>query len=137
MNKYFLWIASIICFQTTTAQVSDPNQVAKDAATNHVNNDMGNAADNGLNKAENSIKGLFKKKNKAPKADSSQSAYKAHAPATSGQDTPTGQPASLGLYANYDFVPGDKIIFQSQLQDEQTGQIPSQFMVSNGCSVSK
>ncbi|HVZ55512.1 MAG TPA: OmpA family protein [Chitinophagaceae bacterium] len=39
---------------------------------------------------------------------------------------------TLISYRNYDFVPGDKIIFQSQLADEQTGEIPSQFDLSNG-----
>lgn len=35
-------------------------------------------------------------------------------------------------YKNYDFVPGDKIIFESDLADEQVGEIPSQFDLTEG-----
>jgi outer membrane protein OmpA-like peptidoglycan-associated protein len=42
------------------------------------------------------------------------------------------QPEGIRTYKNYDFVPGDTIIFESQLEDEETGEIPSQFTLSNG-----
>jgi OOP family OmpA-OmpF porin len=42
------------------------------------------------------------------------------------------QQASIKTYKNYDFVPGDKIIFESQLADEDTGEIPSQFTLDSG-----
>jgi outer membrane protein OmpA-like peptidoglycan-associated protein len=55
---------------------------------------------------------------------------------SSGSDsksgTSSGAAPTLKSYANYDFVPGDNIIFESQLADEQTGEIPSQFTLSNG-----
>ena len=65
MKKAFLFIiiAFIFC-RASVAQVNDPNQVAKDATTNQANNDMNSAANNGVNKTENSVKGLFKKKKK-------------------------------------------------------------------------
>ena len=44
-------------------------------------------------------------------------------------ETNTG---SIKDYKNYDFVPGSKIIFESQLADERTGEIPSQFILANG-----
>ncbi len=58
---------------TVMAQVNDPNQVAKDAATNQTNSDIDNSAQNGVNKADNAIKGLFKKKNKNTTSNASQS----------------------------------------------------------------
>ena len=39
---------------------------------------------------------------------------------------------TIADYKNYDFVPGDKIIFQSQLADERVGEIPSQFILNKG-----
>jgi OOP family OmpA-OmpF porin len=42
------------------------------------------------------------------------------------------RPGRLISYKNYDFVPGDRIIFQSQLADEETGEIPSQFILKEG-----
>ena len=62
-KSLFIVIACIFCRAGIT-QVNDPGQVAKDATTNQTNNDMNSAADNGVNKAESSVKGLFKKKKK-------------------------------------------------------------------------
>ncbi len=74
MNKRFLTgLIACILFSMANGQVNNPGQVANDAATNQANNDMNNAANKGVNDAEKGIGNLFKKKNKAPKTDSSQS----------------------------------------------------------------
>ncbi|MBS1946985.1 MAG: OmpA family protein [Bacteroidetes bacterium] len=123
-----LLFASLLLF-SAKAQVNDPSQVGKDAATNHVNNNMDNAAENGLNKAENSIKGLFKKKNK--NGNNNQSTNNS-ANGNNNQPSNSSGTANLKTYQNYDFVPGDTVIFESSLADEQAGEIPSQFTVSDG-----
>jgi OOP family OmpA-OmpF porin len=125
-KSLFIIIAFIFC-QAAIAQVNDPNQVAKDATTNQANNDMNSAADNGVNKAESSVKGLFKKKKKDENPNNSSNTK---APETSPDTiSPNG---TVKEYSNYDFVPGDKIIFQSQLEDERSGEIPSQFTLNSG-----
>lgn len=125
-KSLFIIITFIFC-QAAIAQVNDPNQVAKDAATNQANNDMNSAADNGVSKAENSVKGLFKKKKKDENPNNSPNATMPK----SDRDTET-QNGTVKEYRNYDFVPGDKIIFQSQLEDERSGEIPSQFTLNSG-----
>ncbi len=73
MNKKFLLgLSTCVLFSIAEGQVNNPSQVANDAATNQANNDMNNAANNGVNKAEKGIEGIFKKKNKPAKTDSSQ-----------------------------------------------------------------
>ena len=125
-KSLFIVIACIFC-QAGIAQVNDPGQVAKDATTNQANNDMNSAADNGVNKAGSSVKGLFKKKKKDENPNNSSITT---APKT---DRDTGsQNGTVKEYRNYDFVPGDKIIFQSQLEDERSGEIPSQFTLNSG-----
>ncbi len=42
-----------------------------------------------------------------------------------------GKPTIIS-YRNYDFVPGDTVIFQSNLADEEVGEIPSQFTLLDG-----
>ncbi len=64
------------------------------------------------------------------KIHSSKSADNTDKTVTSNADASSS--TAIKSYANYDFVPGDKIIFQSQLADEQTGEIPSQFDLSHG-----
>lgn len=112
------------------AQVENPGTAAKNGATNHANNDINSSVDNGLNKTEGAIKGLFKKKKK-----DAASAQAPGAPASSPSPSATvdSQPAqSLSVYKNYDFIPGDRIIFQSALADESVGEIPSQFTLNKG-----
>ena len=138
MKKYLV-IAAIIIFNNAApaySQVENPADATKNAATNVTNSNIDNSTNSAVNKAENGIKSLFKKKNKKTAGndatnnppDSNTNTATNNAPAVSGQQqTPT-----LKSYANYDFIPGDKIIFESQLADEQTGEIPSQFDLSHG-----
>ncbi|MCL5031160.1 MAG: OmpA family protein [Bacteroidetes bacterium] len=44
----------------------------------------------------------------------------------------SNQVPTIISYKNYDFVPGDTVIFQSNLADEEVGEIPSQFTLSHG-----
>jgi outer membrane protein OmpA-like peptidoglycan-associated protein len=127
MKKKSLFIIFACICQAVIAQVNDPNQVAKDATTNQANNDMNSSANNGVNKAESSVKGLFKKKKKDENPNNNSNTT---APKTD-QDTGS-QNGTVKDYRNYDFVPGDKIIFQSQLEDERNGEIPSQFTLNSG-----
>lgn len=132
MKQIFLLLSSSLFFLSAFAQINDPKQVTKDAATNHANNNIDNAAENGVNKAENAIKGLFKKKNKKSNDNKSTSASDSTANQNNKQVSNSSDTGGLKTYQNYDFVPGDTIIFESNLADEQTGQIPSQFTLSDG-----
>jgi len=129
MKRIFIILICLVATTQLHAQVVDPADATKTGATDHANTDISNSVDNGLNKTESAIKGFFKKKKKtAPPAQASQ-------PAASTQATTGGNASSTGTmkdYKNYDFTPGTKIIFQSNLADERTGEIPSQFVLENG-----
>ncbi|HVZ97939.1 MAG TPA: OmpA family protein, partial [Chitinophagaceae bacterium] len=81
----------------------------------------------------NGVKGLFKKKKKnandqQPQTNSSNAQNNADNNSShNAAAVPTVQ-----TYRNYDFVPGDTVIFESNLADEQAGEIPSQFTLSEG-----
>lgn len=128
MKKLFIMLVFIAAAGTLRAQVENPGDAAKQGATDHVNDNVQNGVDNGLNNTENAIKGLFKKKKKAPANGQNQQQQPAMSQAGGGGDTP----GTMADYKNYDFVPGTKIIFESQLADEQAGEIPSQFTMLNG-----
>jgi OOP family OmpA-OmpF porin len=53
-------------------------------------------------------------------------------PEENKQALASAAPPSVESYKNYDFVPGDKIIFESNLADERSGEIPSQFTLEHG-----
>lgn len=133
-----LLLCCIACF--ANAQVSNPNQVATDAATNHANNDMNNAADRGINKAEQGINNLFKKKNKDKKQDSTaqvtnKTVDQSNSASQQTSVTQMQQPSSIKVYQNYDFIPGEKIIFDDNFQDDQDGEFPAHWKISKGQAI--
>jgi len=44
-------------------------------------------------------------------------------------------PASLKTYNNYDFVPGDKILFEDNFSDDQDGEFPAKWNLESGQGV--
>ena len=141
MKRILLFACSLFfCLSVCTvqAQVNDPGQVAKDAASNHANSDMDNAADQGLDKAEQGIGNLFKKKKKDKKSSANQ-ASAANASARQGDDnnqTPSGaQAPAIKTYQNYDFVAGDKIIFDDDFTADQDGEFPAHWGLNKGQAV--
>ena len=136
MKKTILLACIFLCLNSIHAQVNDPNQVAKDAATNHANNDMDNAANKGLDKAEQGVGNLFKKKNKDKdkKTDASKPAASGSSATDASQDPPAAT-ASLKSYQNYDFVPGEKILFEDHFTDDQDGEFPAHWKLGAGQAV--
>jgi OmpA-OmpF porin, OOP family len=137
MKKILSALFAFVIAGALQAQVENPGTAAKNGATDHANKDMNNSINDGLNKTEGAVKGLFKKKKKgaAAPAAASASASAAASPAAANAAAPkdTAQPGpTLAVYKNYDFVPGDKIIFQSSLADESVGEIPSQLTLNKG-----
>jgi outer membrane protein OmpA-like peptidoglycan-associated protein len=131
-----LTLLLVFCATTllTRAQVTDPKQTAQQGAADKANNNVSNTVNGGLDKTEGAIKGLFKKKKKdAPAAG-------ATAPGTSGSpastDTqPAGNPASIKSYANYDFVPGENILFEDNFVEDQDGEFPAHWKLEKGQAV--
>ncbi|MBS1530655.1 MAG: OmpA family protein [Bacteroidetes bacterium] len=114
------------------AQIDNPADKAKSDATSSVNNNVDNTVDNSVNKAESAIKGLFRKKKKENNQQQTNT-QKGNQQAQVAQPSAAGgSTGSIKDYKNYDFITGDKIIFQSQLADESVGEIPSQFTLVHG-----
>lgn len=81
------------------------------------------ATDKAMDKVENGVK------NKGKAATSSNDSDQSN---TSTQPSGKAENLSVKSYKNYDFVPGDSIIFISQLENEKVGEIPSQFNLLEG-----
>lgn len=136
MKKYFFIISMLFCCNVIFAQINDPKQVAKDAGSNHVNDKMDNAADNAADKLENGIKGLFKKKKKKDdkSSNNSQTSKSQNSNTTSNSSVTNSSDSkdSLKIYQNYDFVPGDSIIFADDFSDDQMGELPAHWQLDHG-----
>ncbi len=129
MKNILIILVFLFAVTSLAAQVTNPGDVAKNGATDHTNTDVSSGIDNGLSKTEGAIKGLFKKKKKP---DNSQQTNNSPAGNSQNGGSASAGPAAIKDYKNYDFVPGTKIIFESQLADERSGEIPSQFILANG-----
>jgi OmpA-OmpF porin, OOP family len=93
-----------------------------------------NKVDSGASKGINKVKGLFKKK----KTDNTASGNSAATAAgqTPGQASPTngstGDAGNLSVYANYDFVPGEQIVFADDFSQDQDGEFPAHWKLDKG-----
>lgn len=133
MRTLLFAIVPLTCFTPLHAQVANPGQVTKDAATNKVNSNIYDAANNGVNKAEGTIKGLFKKKAKPGEADNPVNKPGGNSGAAS--DAAPATPAGYRSYSNYDFVPGDNVLFEDHFEDDQDGEFPAHWELEAGQGV--
>ena len=111
-------------------------------ADNRSNNATDRAIDAGFNKLEEGLKGVFKKKDKNAKNEgksedaASEEAKVTDEPdqapeqAAAGKESKTATPALS--WSKYDFVPGDAVIFDDNLQNEQNGEFPSRWDLHQG-----
>ena len=52
--------------------------------------------------------------------------------ATSNTAAASGSSQNFTAYAKFDFVPGDSVVFEDNIQEEDTDEIPSKWLVENG-----
>jgi OmpA-OmpF porin, OOP family len=93
------------------------------------------AIDKGLDKLEEGIGNLFGKKKKK---DKSQAEEVEEAQPGDGPPVNAWQPQQIAAkgpelnWAKYDFVPGDKVIFEDNLENEENGEFPSRWDLKEG-----
>ncbi|HRN72576.1 MAG TPA: OmpA family protein [Ginsengibacter sp.] len=97
----------------------------KQTAADRVINDVGNATEKAIDKTEDAAKKGTKKSRNGASGDEGSNK-------DDETNSGTSSTPSIKSYKNYDFVPGDTILFESNLADEQTGEIPSQFTLVEG-----
>jgi outer membrane protein OmpA-like peptidoglycan-associated protein len=136
----FILIAGGLLFSQVdpaAAQIKDPVKTAEEKGENRVNRGIDRGIDKGFDKIEEGIGSLFKKKNKKDKNKNGEAAE------DQGQASDTKQSAASGSsagkqsgptlnWAKYDFVPGDKIIFEDNLEGEVNGEFPSRWDLYKG-----
>lgn len=121
-------------------QVTNPGTVVQTDASNQANSNINNGVNNSLNNIQNGVTGLFKKKKKQPIATDSAKMAQQQSPAQqTAAQTPAGQTAhapsfngSLASYQNYDFVPGNNILFEDEFTDDEAGEFPTHWNLGKG-----
>ena len=87
-----------------------------------------------LTNTENTLKGFFKKKKTAKPDTTATAAGTTTGSTTAGADATTG-PATLTTYSNYDFVPGEQVVFEDHFTDDQDGEFPAHWRLTSGQGV--
>lgn len=123
MNKFLVLLMIISISQSKAgAQIIDPKKKAKQATENRANSKVDQGIDRGLDKVEQGIGGIFKKKNKKKKKEE-------HA-SDSTNTTATGSSGNMNGKAvsrSSDFVPGTKVLFQDNFQADPEGDFPAKW----------
>ncbi len=118
----------------SSAQIIDVKGAAKRKAENRVNNKTDNSIDKGLNKVEEGIGNIFKKKKK--KTDGSESGE----PTADETGTGTAKPgssntSSLKSYSKFDFVPGEKILYYDDFERGEIGDFPTGWNTNSSAEI--
>ncbi|MCZ2460280.1 MAG: OmpA family protein [Chitinophagales bacterium] len=138
MKKYILIISALFSLNMAMAQVKNPKDVIKNSASDKANGRIEEASDKAVDKLENGIKGLFKKKKKNDKSDTKTQATGTtnnSASSENSHDTTPQANASIQAYQNYDFVPGDTVLFADNFTEDQDGEFPSHWTLTEGQAV--
>ncbi len=120
-----------------SGQVIDPKKEAEKESTKRVNQKIDKGIDKGLDKLEEGIGKLFGKKKKKDKGKQEEPKEQTNDQSSTGNQQQiektdqTEQAPSLN-WAKYDFVPGDKVIFEDNLIGEENGEFPSRWDLYDG-----
>jgi len=99
-------------------------------AADHVTNDAGNATDKTIDKTENSASNAATGNNSGNSSSQSSNSNSAQ---SSG--APNAAPQSIAAYNNYDFVPGDTVLFADDFTEDKNGEFPSHWGLTKGQAV--
>ncbi|MBN2730419.1 MAG: OmpA family protein [Bacteroidales bacterium] len=143
MKNLIVIIALIFTCSPLYSQINIGGKV-KDKTQERINNKTEEGIDKGLDKTEEGIGGIFKKKDKNEKSDktdenidnNSEIDSENNNESTSDQSpeqnavstqTPIGNDdkPSLQSYSKYDFIPGDKILFFEDFSQDAIGEFPA------------
>lgn len=124
----------IFSISSYTVAQFDLGEKIKKKVEKKIENETDKTIDKGIDETEDAIKNSDKKENKDKNAvdenkDAENSNSKADINKTSNEQQPQEE---LKLWSKYDFVPGDKVIFEDNLATEESGEFPSRWDLTSG-----
>lgn len=113
------------------AQIVDPTKKVEKEGERRVNRGIDRTINKGFDKVEQGIGNLFKKKT----SGGDEKGEGVDDPEDDGAEkgvSETGQSAPSLNWAEYDFMPGDQVIFEDNLTGEENGEFPSRWDLYDG-----
>lgn len=131
----------VICMDGN-AQIIDPKSVLKNKGADRANSKVDQGLDAGLDKLEEGVGSLFKKKKKENASEESEEAEvepesaKEPEKKASGASTANTKP-QLESTTQYDFVPGDQVIWYEDFSQDAIGDFPALWSTNGSGEVKK
>ena len=142
MILLFSAVIVILGYTPGLAQIEDPEKKVEKEGENRANENVDKGINKGFDEIEDGIGSLFKKKNKKGKKEKNEPPVEESpmSGTSSGESsTPDVQEATSDkksspalTWSKYDFVPGDKVIFEDDLLGEENGEFPSRWDLMQG-----
>ena len=133
----FVIISLLLSNQAADAQIVKPKEVIKEQGTNRINSRIEQGVDEGFNKIEEGVGSLFKKNKKDNGEEEEAEANESETGADAEEKEDEGKPAAkpqkqkVESYTQYDFVPGDRILYFEDFSQDAIGDFPA-LWTSNG-----
>ena len=127
MRKIFIASAVLLFVSPAFAQIDVKTKV-KDATQSRVEAKVDDGINKGLDKAENAIGGLFKKKKKSTDTEKQTSVLN-----VDGLDTIAVK--NFQSFSKYDFIPGDSILYFEDFSQDAIGELPALWTTNGGGEV--
>jgi outer membrane protein OmpA-like peptidoglycan-associated protein len=138
MKKIFilLVIHSTTCIAGYGQLLKKLGNKIKDKTNQRIEQKTDVAIDKGLDKTEGSIQHADKKNTSvAPTSNSPKSKLNQIEPDNKTKTDSTPSPAAFKAYQNYDFTPGEKILFEDNFADDKDGEFATHWELQNGQAV--
>ncbi len=143
----FTVITALLFLVTTEAKTQKVKVNVKEKVVeetdNRANRKTDEVIDAGFDKIEEGIGNIFKKKEKKTKDDTSEEEAQREESGDDGVASGKNHPQAKGSgqqqltlkWNKYDFVPGEKIIFEDNQEEEKNGEFPSRWDLAGGGNV--
>lgn len=138
MKTLLLFLATLLAFPTF-AQFGNVLDRVNNAAVNRANQKIDQGINKGLDKVEEGVKNGSKKPANGTKTAPTQNPddnQGTSGTSSSDSNTPAkATPPSMRSYTNYDFVPGNKVIFEDDFHTDQNGEFAEHWDLVSGQAV--
>lgn len=136
----FVCVGMILFENDAQAQLLNPKEILRNKSQQRTNQGMERGADKGLDKLEEGIGNIFKKKdnsskgsNETPKEEKSNDVQAQESKTTA----PQVEKNTLKSYSKFDFVPGEQVIGFEDFSQDEVGDFPDKWNTNSSGEVVK
>jgi OmpA-OmpF porin, OOP family len=150
--RFYITLILFLAVQSLSAQIIKPKEVAKRKATDRTNNAIDRSIDKGLDKVEEGIGNIFKKKEKPEKESNSKKSEENDSEEneddkasegsepnekkeTKKEQTAPAPKASMKAYSKFDFVPGEKVLGFDDFNETSVGDFPLEWNTNSSAEI--